>query len=188
MKKICLSAIVLACCATFQSARAENFSITAGGLGNIYVVDARPQLEPGVGGYFAFDYRWAPELSTTFSVLVTTQNGTGISAGNNNILVFGLPTVDFKYYPIPEASHFDPFLVAGVGFYLVSDGSGGNGTQAAGMGAQAGVGCDFYFTQKLSFQTQGVFRSIALIDAASGNNNGTAIFPFSLQGGLSYHF
>lgn len=188
MKKTIVAGVAFACCVLSQAAWAENFSVTAGGMGNIYVVDARPQLDPGVGGYFAFDYRWAPELSTTFSVLVTTQDGTGISAGNNNILVFGIPTVDFKYYPIPEASHFDPFLMAGVGFYLVSDGSNGTGTQAAGMGAQAGLGCDFYFTQKLSFQAQGVFRSIALIDAVSGTNNGTAIFPFSLQGGLSYHF
>lgn len=188
MKKIIAVITLLASCVLTPTVHAENFSVTAGGMGNIYVVDARPQLEPGVGGYFAFDYRWAPEVSTTFSVLVTTQNGTGISTGNNNILVFGIPTVDFKYYPIPEASHFDPFLMAGVGFYLVSDGSGGTGTQAAGMGAQAGIGCDFYFTQKLSFQAQGVFRSIALIDAISGSNNGTAIFPFSLQGGLSYHF
>lgn len=188
MKKIIAVMTLLASCALAPTAHAENFSVTAGAMGNIYVVDARPQLDPGIGGFFAFDYRWAPEVSTTFSVLVTTQNGTGISAGNNNILVFGLPTIDFKYYPIPEASHFDPFLMAGVGFYLVSDGSGGAGTQAAGMGAQAGLGCDFYFTQKLSFQAAGVFRSIALIDAVSGSNNGTAIFPFSLQGGLSYHF
>lgn len=188
MKKILWTTVFLTCMSLAGYSNAENFSVTAGAMGNIYVVDARPQLDPGVGGYFAFDYRWAPELSTTFSVLVTTQNGTGISSGNNNILVFGLPTVDFKYYPIPEASHFDPFLMAGVGFYLVSDGSGGTGTQAAGMGAQAGLGCDFYFTQKLSFQAMGVFRSIALIDAVSGSNNGTSIFPFSLQGGLSYHF
>lgn len=188
MNKRMIIVTLVACSAISSAARAENFSVTAGGMGNIYIVDARPQLEPGVGGFFAFNYRWAPELSTAFSVLVTTQNGTGISNGNNNILVFGIPTIDFKYYPVPEASHFDPFLQAGVGFYLVSDGSGGNGTQAAGMGAQAGLGCDFYFTQKLSFQASGVFRSIALIDAISGSNNGTAIFPFSLQGGLSYHF
>ncbi|PIR20049.1 MAG: hypothetical protein COV45_08745 [Deltaproteobacteria bacterium CG11_big_fil_rev_8_21_14_0_20_47_16] len=188
MKKLALTILTLTLASAATPALAENFSVTAGGMGNIYVVDARPELDPGVGGYFAFDYRWAPELSTTFSVVVTTQNGTGISAGNNNILVFGIPTVDFKYYPIPEATYFDPFLLGGVGFYLVSDGSGGNGTQAAGMGAQAGVGCDFYFTQKLSFQFMGIFRSIALIDGISGTNNGTAIFPFSLQGGLSYHF
>lgn len=188
MKKYICAAALLATVGLAQPSHAENFSVTAGAMGNIYVVDARPQLDPGVGGYFAFDYRWAPEVSTTFSVLVTSQNGTGISTGNNNILVFGLPTIDFKYYPIPEASHFDPFVLAGLGFYLVSDGSGGNGTQAAGMGAQAGLGCDFYFTQKISFQTLAVFRSIALIDAMSGSNNGTSIFPFSLQGGLSYHF
>lgn len=188
MKKYICAAALFATIGMAQTSHAENFSVTAGAMGNIYVVDARPQLDPGVGGYFAFDYRWAPEVSTTFSVLVTSQNGTGISTGNNNILVFGLPTIDFKYYPIPEASHFDPFVLAGLGFYLVSDGSGGNGTQAAGMGAQAGLGCDFYFTQKISFQTLAVFRSIALIDAMSGSNNGTSIFPFSLQGGLSYHF
>lgn len=188
MKKIAQMLLFIFSTTISLPALAENFSVTAGAMGNIYVVDARPQLDPGVGGFFAFDYRWAPELSTTFSVLVTTQNGTGISAGNNNILVFGIPTVDFKYYPVPEATYFDPFMLAGVGFYLVSDGSGGNGTQAAGMGAQAGVGCDFYFTQKLSAQFMGIFRSIALIDGISGSNNGTAIFPFSLQGGLSYHF
>lgn len=188
MKKWIVSIVAVALLTLSPLAHAENFSITAGGMGNIYVVDARPELDPGVGGFFAFDYRWSPEVSTTFSVLVTTQDGSGISTGNNNILVFGLPTVDFKYYPIPESSHFDPYLLAGVGFYLVSDGSGGNGTQAAGMGAQAGMGLDFYFTQKMSMQVQGVFRSIGLIDSTSGSNNGTALFPFSLQGGVSYHF
>lgn len=169
-------------------ARAENLSVGVGPTGNIFVVDANPQLGPGVGGHIYLDYRWSPQISTQFSFFATTENGQGVSAGDNDVLLFGLPTIDFKYYPLSNPAKWDPYGLLGIGLFLTTEGSNGNGTTAFGVGANAGLGFDLLLTDRLSIGTSAIFRSVGMINAPTGQNNGTAVFPFSLNGNIAYHF
>lgn len=192
MKKI-LCAIAMASAlfaASTASAKSSggNFSVGLGPVGNIFVVDSRPELDPGVGGYVFFDYRWSPQFSTQFGVMVTTEDGTGISDGDNGIEFLGIPTFDLKFYILKEPSRWDPYALIGMGVYAVTEGTAKDGTTAVGIGANMGIGTDFYITESLSVGLAAIFRSIGLIDSTSGPNNGTALFPFSLMGNIAYHF
>ncbi len=192
MKKIFATAIALAitlaCTNAFASSAAGNFSVGLGPVGNVYVVDTNPELDPGVGGYIYFDYRWSPQFSTQVGVLVTTQDGTGISNGDNGIEFLGIPTFDLKFYILSEPSRWDPYGLIGMGVYATTEGSVDNGTWAIGIGANLGLGTDFYITEKWSVGLVAIFRSIGLITSTSGSNNGTALFPFSMMGNVAYHF
>ena len=165
-----------------------NFSVGLGPVGNIYVVDSNPQLDPGVGGYVYFDYRWSPQFSTQLGVVVTTQDGSGISNGDNGIEFLGIPTFDLKFYIFSDPSRWDPYGLIGMGVYAVTEGTNKNGTTAVGIGANLGLGCDFYVTEAISVGLAGMFRSIGLIDSTNGANNGTSLFPFSMMGNVAYHF
>lgn len=188
MKRLLLFVTVAIILSSATNLRAENFTIGGGPMGNIFIVDARPELDLGVGGYLFFDYRWSPQISTQFNVIVTTENGTGISNGDRGIEFLGIPTIDLKYYLLSSESHWDPYLMAGIGVYAISEGTTSNGTFAVGFGANAGLGMDYYFTEKWSAGFAASFRSIGLIDDTSGSNNGTAIFPFSMAGNVAFHF
>ncbi len=192
MKKIAaliaMIASMLICRQAFATTAAGNFSVGVGPVGNIYVVDSNPQLDPGVGGYVYFDYRWSPQFSTQFGVIVTTQDGTGITEGDNGIEFLGIPTFDLKFYILSTPSRWDPYGLIGMGIYAVTEGSQNNGTWALGIGANLGLGTDFYITERFSIGLAAVFRSIGLIDSVSGSNNGTALFPFSMMGNFAYHF
>ena len=181
MKKIII-VLFAAILITPLAANAENFTVGGGPMGNIFVIDANPELGPGVGGYLYFDYRWSPQISTQFNVIVTTEDGEGISNGDNGIEFLGIPTIDLKYYLLSSESHWDPYLMAGIGVYAISEGTVGNGTFALGFGADAGLGLDYYFTEKWSLGLAASFRSIGLVDSTSGSNNGKAVFPFSMTG------
>lgn len=172
----------------FAASSAGNFSVGLGPVGNIFAVDSNPDLDPGVGGYVYFDYRWSPQFSTQVGVMVTTEDGTGISNGDNGIEFLGIPTFDLKFYLLSTPSRWDPYGLIGMGFYAVSEGSVNNGTVAVGIGADIGIGTDFYITEQFSFGLSAIFRSIGLIDSIDGPNNGTAAFPVSLMGNLAYHF
>lgn len=192
MKKIIATvfafALILACAEATAATAGGNFSVGVGPAGNVYVVDSSPELDPGVGGYLYFDYRWSPQFSTQFGVLVTTQDGTGVSAGDGGIEFLGIPTFDLKFYILREPSRWDPYGLIGMGVYATSEGSVNNGTWAVGIGANIGLGTDFYITEQWSLGLTAIFRSIGLIDSTSGANNGTALFPFSMMGNVAYHF
>lgn len=192
MKKIAIAIAAAAILFAGASANAEtaggNFTIGIGPVGNIFVVDANPELDPGVGGYVYFDYRWSPQFSTQFGVLVTTEDGRGISDGDNGIEFLGIPTFDLKFYILKDPSRWDPYGLIGMGVYAVTEGTTKNGTTAVGIGADVGIGCDFYVTEALSLGLSTVFRSIGLINSISGGNNGSSLFPVSLMGNIAYHF
>lgn len=178
----------LLCVGAALGAHAENMSVGFGGSGNFYLLDGHPELGTGVGGYAYFDYRWAPQISTQFSLNVTTQNGKGANVGDRDIMFLAVPSVDFKYYFQRSSSRIDPYALAGIGFYVTSEGTTSDGTTATGFGANLGLGLDWYLTPALAATTSATLRSIALINTFSGNNNGTAIFPLTVSGGLAFHF
>lgn len=167
---------------------AGNYSVGIGPVGNIFVVDSDPQLDPGIGGYIYFDYRWSPQFSTQFSVSVTTEDGTGITKGDNGIVFMGIPTFDLKFYLFSKESRWDPYGLVGLGFFVVTEGSQDNGTLAVGIGADVGIGTDFYVSERFSLGLQAIFRSIGFIDSVGGDHNGTSEFPLALMGNVAYHW
>lgn len=188
MKKIITLLLVVL---VFASAKAgaENFTIGGGPVGSLYVVNANPELDPGVGGYLYFDYRWSPQISTQISILVTTQDGKGPDDGDNGIEFLSIPTFDIKYYLLSSESHIDPYVMAGIGLYAVSEGTTSNGTFAVGMGGDVGVGADYYLTEKWSLGLVASFKGIGLVDSASsGSGNGKSLFPLSFAGNVGFHF
>lgn len=174
---------------SYAGSAAGNYSVGLGPVGNFFVVDSSPELDPGVGGYVYFDYRWSPQFSTQFSVIVTTEDGTGISGGDDGIEFLGIPTFDLKFYLFAnKESRWDPYGLIGVGFYALSEGSVSNGTWAFGIGADLGLGFDFYVSERFSLGFATVFRAIGFIDSLDGPQNGTSEFPVSLMANVAYHF
>ncbi len=188
MKKLVILLSIIAISFVTTNTYAANMTVGLGPIGNIYVVDASPELDPGVGGHVFFDYRWSPQMSTTLSIMVTTQDGTGISDRDNGIEFLGMPILDLKYYVISTQSRWDPYIQGGVGMYAISEGTTDNGTTAVGFGANFGIGTDYYLNEKFSCGVSAIFRSIGLIDSTSGDQNGKAVFPLSMLGNIAYHF
>lgn len=169
------------------TATVGNYAIKFGPMGNIYIVDRDTQLDPGVGGFVAFDYRFHTNFSAEVGAFVSLQDGAGISEGDNNILFLGVPTFDLKYYFLAE-SRWDPYALLGFGFYVLTEGSTDNGTTAIGVGSNLGLGLDYYFTERISVGIAAIFRAVALIQSFSGEHNGSALFPFSMTGNVAFHF
>lgn len=165
-----------------SSQSAGNYTIGMGPIGNFYLTSRRPEMDPGVGALVYFDYRWAPELSTTAAVMMLAQDGTGREEGQNSIVFMGIPTFDIKYYFITNPSRWDPYALIGVGYYVVTHGSRNQGV-ASGMGAQLGGGFDYYLASRLSIGLNTYFRSIGLL-----GNGSTGNFPISLDGRFGFHF
>lgn len=161
---------------------AGNFTIGLGPIGNAYLTSRRPEMNPGIGAIIYFDYRWSPELSTTASVMMLDASGDGRDGGENHILFLGIPTFDIKYYWITNPSRWDPFASVGIGYYVLTHGSGGRGI-ASGMGAQIGAGFDYYITSRVSLGLDGQFRSLALLGSGA-----TGTFPLSFDGRFGFHF
>lgn len=165
-----------------------NYTVGLGPIGNIYVVDSMPELEMGVGGYAFFDYRWSPQFSTQVSFFITDQDGKGASSGDNDIQLLGVPTFDLKFYILTNPSRWDPYGLIGVGFFVATEGSANNGSKCFGVGADIGLGTDFYISERFSVGAAAIFRSIGMIESTAGGRNGTSLFPFSMMGNVAYHW
>lgn len=165
-----------------QASSAGNFTIGLGPIGHFYLTDRRPEMSPGVGAIIYFDYRWSPELSTTTTVMMLVSDGKDQDSGQSNIIFMGIPTFDIKYYFLRNPSRWDPFASVGIGYYVLTNGSVGRGT-ASGLGAQLGVGTNYYISSKFSVGLAGQFRSVAML-----GNGATGTFPISFSGLVGYHF
>lgn len=189
MKCLCkVVAVLLVCLTTLPtSIHAENMSVGIGANGNFFLIEGTPELKPGFGGQVYFDYRFAPQFSSQFTFGVTIQNGRDGNVGDTGLILFSMPSVQFKYYLLPNSGRIDPYLGLGVGLHLITEGSRSDGTTAFGFGANAGVGVDFYLTPALSATVSGTFHSIGMIESF-GSNNGKGLFPVTAAGGLAFHF
>lgn len=176
----------------YRAAQAENMTVSLIGMGNIFLVDTSPQLDPGPGGGVSFDYRLNSRFSIETTVLVTTHSGIGTSSGDGSIEFLGIPTVDLKYYFLNQEGKFEPYVAAGVGAYAISEGSREDGTNGVGMGSQLSVGVDYYVSESFSLGFEGTFRSIAIISSLSapgtGESNATALLPYTLAAKVGFHF
>ncbi len=166
----------------------QGFAVGVGPVGNIFLIDTVPILDPGVGGHVYFNYRFAEQVAFETTFLISSQDGTNVSNGDTGILFLGMPTLDLKYYFLTDDPRWDPYAVLGVGTYWVTEGSIGNATGGLGLGAQMGVGFDYYLSDQFSLGFSGIFRSIGLITDFGTPSASTALFPFSLMGNVAFHF
>ncbi|MDO8462189.1 MAG: outer membrane beta-barrel protein [Deltaproteobacteria bacterium] len=166
----------------------RGFTVGFGPIGNFYLIDTTPIMDPGIGGYVYFDYRFHPQVAFETSFFISSQDGTNISKGDGNILLLGIPTFDIKLYFREGNPSFDPYATTGIGVYILTEGTVANSTGGAGMGAQVGLGFDYYLTSMISLGMQGTFRSVSVISDFGTPSKSAAIFPYSVHGNVSFHF
>ena len=121
---LCLT--ILFCLLTLQPRNAQarrGFSVGLQGMGNFFLTHSTPDLNIGPGGGLFFDYRFNQRWAIETDLFATVHNGRNISAGDNNILLLGVPSVELKFYMRPNENRIDPYLLAGLGVYVLTEGS-----------------------------------------------------------------
>ena len=166
----------------------QGFAVGIGPIGNIFLVDTVPILQPGVGGHVFFQYRFHEQVAFETSFMMSTQDGRNVSTGDGGILFLGMPTLDGKYFFLKDDPRFDPYVAVGIGVYWLTEGRTSNNTGGIGLGAQIGAGVDYYVADNISVGFQGTFRPIALITSLGTPSASTAIFPYTLAGNVAFHF
>jgi len=188
-KRILKAWVVASCFSLLLLPRAgearQGFSFGAQGLGNFFLTNSRPDLKIGPGFGLFFDYRFNQRWSIETDLFVSFHDGDGASTGDDNMLLLGVPTVELKFYPRSKENRIDPYLFAGLGVYVLTEGSITNNSGGVGVGGNLGAGVDFYILERFSLGIALKFRPIALIQ---GGNNSAALINLGLVGNLAWHF
>lgn len=185
-KLLAFSLLSWICLLAAPTARArEGFSVGAQGLGNFFLTNSRPDLKIGPGGGLFFDYRFNQRWSIETDIFVSFHDGGGASTGDNGMLLLGVPTVELKFYPRSQEGTVEPYLFAGLGIYVLTEGDISNNSGGVGVGGNLGAGVDFYVLDRLSLGLAFKFRPIALIQ---GGNNSAALINLGLVGNIAWHF
>lgn len=163
----------------------RGFSIGATGMGNFFLTDSNPNLSIGPGGGLFFDYRFNQRWAIETDLFVTTHDGREVSTGDDGILLLGVPTVELKFYLRGQENKIDPYLSAGVGIFVLTEGNIDNNTGGVGMGGIFGLGADFYVLERLSLGLAAKFRPIAIIQ---GNSQSAGLINFAMIGNIAFHF
>lgn len=189
MKKITLGGIGLAflCLSLFSTpaqARA-GWSVGAIGMGNFFLTRSNPDLKIGPGGGLFFEYRFNQRWGIETDFFITVHNGQNASTGDNGIYFLGVPSLELKFYMLPRETWVDPYVLVGLGVYVLTEGSISNNTAGAGLGGNVGLGVDFYVLKNLSIGLAAKFRPIAIIQ---GNSQSTGLINFGMAGNVAFHF
>jgi hypothetical protein len=192
MRPLLITILVLVGFLTFNPSQADarrGFAIGLGPVGNIFVIDTAPIMDPGVGGYTYFQYRFEEQLAFQANFMITTQDGDD-SSGNSDsgVLFLGMPTIDLKFFLFRDNAQWDPYISLGTGLYILTEGSRNNGTGGVGMGASIGIGTDYYISPAISVGVEGVFRTIGIITDLDTPSGSAAIFPYGLNANIAFHF
>ncbi len=190
MKRISLFVFFALLSTTISAASfAQEFSRTVGGniYGSVQLVDTLPELDPGIGGGMFFDYRFNEHYSIMLEAFFTTQDGSGRSTGEGDIIALAVPATTFKIYLL-NSEKLDGYIGVGVGIYGLTEGSLANTTSGWGLGAQFETGLEYDVTSNLMAGVGGTFRSVGLINTFSGASNATTYMPFTLFGRIGYRF
>ncbi len=163
----------------------EGFSVGLQGMGNFFLTDSIPNLNAGPGGGIYFDYRFNQHWSIETDLFVSFHDGKGISEGDDGALFLGVPTVELKFYPRSHEGRIDPYILAGLGIYVLTEGDIDNNSGGVGVGGNLGVGTDFYIIDHLSIGIAVKFRPVALLQ---GGNTSTALINLGVLGNLAWHF
>src|SRR3990167_6500551 len=132
MKKILSLAIFLSLIAfPFRAWSRSTLAVGAFGGGNFQLVNTYPDLNPGAGGGISFEYRFNQHwgIETAFSIF--DQNGTSNSQGDNGIFLLNVPDVALKFYFFSEEHRVDPYISAGLGLSVLTEGSIQNNSEGA---------------------------------------------------------
>jgi hypothetical protein len=160
-------------------------AISGFGGGNFQLTNTFPDLNTGAGGGVAFEYRFNQHWGLQTSLSVFSHDGEGVSQGDNGILLLSIPNIDLKFYFRKAEHNFDPYASAGIGIDVLTGGSQGDNSGGAGLGAQVGVGSDFYLMPWLSLGIATQFRTVGLI---RGQNQSSALIFLTALGNFTFHF
>ncbi|HKY63838.1 MAG TPA: outer membrane beta-barrel protein [bacterium] len=186
LKKLTIALAALTALAfSSQSQAREGWSVGLQGMGNFFLTDSDPELKIGPGGGIAVDYRFNQRWSIEADLFVSFHDGTGISEGDDDMLLLGVPTVELKFYPRSQEATVEPYVFAGLGIYVLTEGDIDNDSGGVGVGGNLGAGVDFYVIDRLSLGFAVKFRPIALIQ---GGNNSAALIDLGLVGNVVWHF
>jgi hypothetical protein len=186
MKKMIPFVLVVVLLAAPQKVFSRHKMALSGfGGGNFQLVDTFPDLTVGAGGGIAFDYRFNQRWGLSTSLSVFDHDGEGPSSGDNGMLLLTIPSVDLKFYFLKQEHRIDPFASAGLGISVLTGGSRADNSGGAGIGAQIGVGSDFYLSDRFSLGILTQFKTIGII--RSGGQSSALIF-LSALGNFSFHF
>ncbi|MBI2980945.1 MAG: hypothetical protein HYY44_01340 [Deltaproteobacteria bacterium] len=186
MKKTVVAFFVLTFFFSRPLSARQGFSIGLGPVGNIYLIDTIPVLDPGVGGFMSFEYRFHEQVAFETAFVMTTQDASRPT--DRDIIFLGMPVFDIKLYFLSGDPKFDPYAGTGIGLYWLTEGSLSNNSGGTGMGAQLDLGFDYYLTDFISLGFEGVFRSIAFVTDFGTPSVSQASLPYSLLGKASFHF
>lgn len=184
---ILLSLFVMGLHFTWPSAAQarQGWAVGATGMGNFFLTDSTPNLSIGPGGGIFFDYRFNQRWAIETNLFVSTHDGRENSSGDNGILLLGVPTAELKFYLRGQESRIDPYLSAGLGVFVLTEGNVDNNTGGVGMGGLFGIGADFYVLERLSLGLAAKFRPIAIIQ---GNSQSAGLINFGMIGNIAFHF
>src|SRR5262245_11481224 len=135
LKKIIVSLAAVAVFAfTAQAQAREGWSVGLQGMGNFFLTDSDPDLKVGPGGGIAVDYRFNQRWSIEADLFVSFHDGDGISSGDNGMLLLGVPTVELKFYPRSKEGTVEPYVFAGLGIYVLTEGDIDDNSGGVGVG------------------------------------------------------
>ncbi len=163
----------------------HTMALSGFGGGNFQIINTFPQLDIGAGGGIAFEYRFNQRWGLQTSLSVFTHDGRGPEKGDQDILLLNVPSVDLKFYILREEHRFDPYLSAGLGLNILTGGTVSNNSGGAGIGAQLGLGADYYLNDSFSLGVGTQFRTAGII---RGSNQSSALIFMSALGNFTYHF
>jgi hypothetical protein len=160
-------------------------SVGVMGMGNFFLTNAHPDLKIGPGAGLMFDYRFNQHWSVETDLFFSEHSGEGISAADKDIFLIGVPTFELKFYLRGQENRLDPYLLAGFGVYVLTEGTIDDNSGGVGVGGNFGLGVDFYLLDRLSLGLAAKFRPIAVIQ---GNSQSTGLINFGMIGNLIWHF
>ncbi|MBL7685717.1 MAG: outer membrane beta-barrel protein [Deltaproteobacteria bacterium] len=186
MKKILLFCfLTLSLFLSSPSWARKTMSVSGFGGPQFQLTNTYPELGVGLGGGVAFDYRFNQRWAIASSISFFTQDGRGASSGDKDSLLINVPEISLKFYLLGTEHKIDPYLSAGIGLSILTEGSRSDNSGGAGIGAQFGVGTDFYFTDWFSVGFLAQFKTVGIIRDSSQSS---ALIFLSTLGNFTFHF
>jgi outer membrane protein W len=188
MKKTHALSALVGFCLLFSVSTASarpTMAVSGFGGGNFQLTNTFPDLNVGAGGGVAFDYRFNQRWAIAASLSVFSHDGEGASQGDNGMLLLSVPDIDLKFYFFGQEHRIDPYATAGIGIGVLTGGSRSDNSGGAGLGAQAGVGSDFYLNNWFSLGFLAQLKTVALI---RNNSQSSALIFLTTVGNFAFHF